>query len=176
MANAKTLAETPDAGRFRIVSGGTDTHLMLVDVFSKGVRGKEAEKALDEACITVNKNAIPFDTNPPLNPSGIRLGSPAVTTRGFGEAEMREVGNADRAGALRSPAEANNLAACGRRVEALTERFPLYALEDSPAQRSERPREAHYAAADRIRRPPHPRLRLRHLHPQSSTGAGRDRP
>jgi glycine hydroxymethyltransferase len=65
---------------------------MLVDVFSKGVRGKEAEKALDRARITVNKNAIPFDTNPPLNPSGIRLGSPAVTTRGFGEAEMREVG------------------------------------------------------------------------------------
>ena len=65
---------------------------MLVDVFSKGVRGKEAEKALDRARITVNKNAIPFDVNPPLNPSGIRLGSPAVTTRGFREAEMREVG------------------------------------------------------------------------------------
>src|SRR5512144_2757341 len=81
-----------DAG-FRIVSGGTDTHVFLVDVFSKGVRGKEAEQALDRARITVNKNAIPFDTNPPLNPSGIRLGSPAVTTRGFREAEMREVGS-----------------------------------------------------------------------------------
>ena len=80
-----------DAG-FRVVSGGTDTHLMLLDVFSKGLRGKEAEQALDRARITVNKNAIPFDTNPPMNPSGIRLGSPAVTTRGFGEAEMREVG------------------------------------------------------------------------------------
>ena len=79
-----------DAG-FRVVSGGTDTHLMLVDVFAKGVRGKEAEEALDRAHITVNKNAIPFDVNPPLNPSGIRLGSPAVTTRGFREAEMREV-------------------------------------------------------------------------------------
>ena len=80
-----------DAG-FRVVSGGTDTHLLLLDVFSKGLRGKEAEKALDRARITVNKNAIPFDTNPPMNPSGIRLGSPAVTTRGFREAEMREVG------------------------------------------------------------------------------------
>ena len=80
-----------DAG-FRVVSGGTDTHLMLLDVFSKGLRGKEAEQALDRARITVNKNAIPFDTNPPMNPSGIRLGSPAVTTRGFREAEMREVG------------------------------------------------------------------------------------
>ena len=77
---------------FRVVSGGTDSHMMLIDVFAKGVKGKEAEKALDEAYITANKNAIPFDTNPPLNPSGIRLGSPAVTTRGFGEAEMEEVG------------------------------------------------------------------------------------
>src|SRR5581483_1609751 len=92
VANARTLAQTlVDAG-FRIVSGGTDTHVMLLDVFSKGLRGKEAEKALDAARITVNKNAIPFDTNPPLNPSGIRLGSPAVTTRGFDEPEMRETG------------------------------------------------------------------------------------
>ena len=92
VANARALAEAlVDAG-FRVVSGGTDTHLLLLDVFSKGLRGKEAEQALDRARITVNKNAIPFDTNPPLNPSGIRLGSPAVTTRGFGEAEMREVG------------------------------------------------------------------------------------
>jgi glycine hydroxymethyltransferase len=74
---------------FRIVSGGTDTHVMLVDVFSKGVRGKEAEKALDRARITVNKNAIPFDVNPPLNPSGIRLGSPAVTTRGSANRNAR---------------------------------------------------------------------------------------
>jgi glycine hydroxymethyltransferase len=91
VANARALAKgLMDAG-FRLVSGGTDTHLMLVDVFSKGVRGKEAEAALDRARITVNKNAIPFDTNPPLNPSGIRLGSPAVTTRGFCEPEMQEV-------------------------------------------------------------------------------------
>ncbi len=86
--NAQALAEgLKDAG-YRIVSGGTDSHVILLDVFSKGLRGKEAEKALDEAWITVNKNAIPFDVNPPFNPSGIRLGSPAVTTRGFGEAEM----------------------------------------------------------------------------------------
>ena len=91
IANAKTLASGMLAEGFRVVSGGTDTHLMLVDVFSQGVRGKEAENALDRARITVNKNAIPFDVNPPLNPSGIRLGSPAVTTRGFGEPEMREV-------------------------------------------------------------------------------------
>ena len=76
-----------DAG-FRVVSGGTDTHVMLVDVFSKGVRGKEAELALDRARITANKNAIPFDVNPPLNPSGIRLGTPAVTTRGFREDDL----------------------------------------------------------------------------------------
>src|SRR5215469_12058753 len=92
VANAKALAQSlMDAG-FRVVSGGTDTHVMLLDVFSKGIRGKEAEAVLDRARITVNKNAIPFDTNPPLNPSGIRLGSPAVTTRGFREAEMRETG------------------------------------------------------------------------------------
>ncbi len=91
IANAAILArgmrEEGFPGRFR----STDTHLMLVDVFSKGVRGREAEVSLDRARITVNKNAIPFDVNPPLNPSGIRLGSPAATTRGFGEAEMREV-------------------------------------------------------------------------------------
>ena len=93
IANAQALAGAlMDAG-FHVVSGGTDTHLMLVDVFSKGIRGKEAEAALDRARITVNKNAIPFDVNPPLNPSGIRLGSPAVTTRGFREPEMREVGS-----------------------------------------------------------------------------------
>ena len=129
VANAQALAAgLMDAG-FRVVSGGTDTHLMLVDVFSKGVRGKEAEAALDRARITVNKNAIPFDVNPPLNPSGIRLGSPAVTTRGFGEAEMREVAVSDR----RSAREHNvrhaddAIAAVRRRVETLTERFPLYA-------------------------------------------------
>jgi glycine hydroxymethyltransferase len=125
VANAKALAASlVDAG-FRIVSGGTDTHLMLLDVFSKGVRGKEAEQALDRARITVNKNAIPFDTNPPLNPSGIRLGSPAVTTRGFREAEMREVGGLI-ADVLHHIGDEATIASVRQRVEALTSRFPLY--------------------------------------------------
>src|SRR5256714_4932383 len=92
VANAKVLAETLASEGFRIISGGTDTHLMLVDVFSQGMFGSEAEKALGEAAITVNKNAIPFDTNPPLKPSGIRIGTPALTTRGMKESEMRQVG------------------------------------------------------------------------------------
>src|SRR5262249_36238538 len=126
VANAKTLAASlADAG-FRIVSGGTDTHLMLLDVFSKGVRGKDAEQELDRARITVNKNAIPFDTNPPMNPSGIRLGSPAVTTRGFKEAEMREVGVLI-AEVLSNIASEDAIADVRRKVAALTARFPLYA-------------------------------------------------
>jgi glycine hydroxymethyltransferase len=134
--NAVTLARSlADAG-FRIVSGGTDTHLLLVDVFSKGVRGKEAEQSLDRAWITVNKNAIPFDTNPPLNPSGIRLGSPAVTTRGFGPAEMREVAGliAELLSRLTEGSDQGEAAieSVRRRVSVLTERFPLYAWK-SPA-------------------------------------------
>ena len=93
VANAKVLAQTLADEGFRIISGGTDTHVMLVDVFSKGMLGSEAEKALGEAAITVNKNAIPFDTNPPMKPSGIRIGSPALTTRGMKEDEMRQVGH-----------------------------------------------------------------------------------
>jgi glycine hydroxymethyltransferase len=125
IANAKALASGLMAQGFRVVSGGTDTHLMLVDVFSRGVRGRDAEEALDRARITVNKNAIPFDVNPPLNPSGIRLGSPAVTTRGFGEAEMREVASAI-AEVLRDTTSETNIAAVRERVGALTARFPLY--------------------------------------------------
>src|SRR5512146_1818833 len=125
VANAQALAPgMADAG-FRVVSGGTDTHLMLVDVFSKGLRGKEAEAALDRARITVNKNAIPFDSNPPMNPSGIRLGSPAVTTRGFGEAEMREVA-ALIAQVLNDTSSEETAAAVRARVGRLTDRFPLY--------------------------------------------------
>ena len=132
IANAKTLGEGLQQAGFRIVSGGTDSHLILVDVFAKGIRGKEAEKALDDAYITVNKNAIPFDVNPPLNPSGVRLGSPAVTTRGFREAEMREVASliADVLNDLNSQ---ENLAAVRRRVTALTERYPLYSWKLAPA-------------------------------------------
>ena len=128
LANAAALARGLSQEGYRIVSGGTDTHLMLVDVFSKGVRGREAEEALDRARITVNKNAIPFDVNPPLNPSGIRLGSPAVTTRGFGEAEMREVAAviAEVLRGIASGASDETIARVRGRVEALTERFPLY--------------------------------------------------
>ena len=93
VANAEVMAQTLADEGFRIVSGGTDTHLMLVDVFAKGMLGSEAEKALDEAGITVNKNAIPFDTNPPMKPSGIRIGTPALTTRGMKEDEMRQIGH-----------------------------------------------------------------------------------
>ena len=125
IVNAKALGEGLQQAGFRIVSGGTDSHLILVDVFAKGTRGKEAEKALDEAYITVNKNAIPFDVNPPLNPSGIRLGSPAVTTRGFREAEMREVASLI-AQVLQDLNSQENLAAVRRRVTALAERYPLY--------------------------------------------------
>src|SRR5205809_2795162 len=92
VANARVLADTLAAEGFRIISGGPDTHLLLVDVFSKGMLGSEAENALGEAGITVNKNAIPFDTNPPMKPSGIRIGTPALTTRGMKENEMRQVG------------------------------------------------------------------------------------
>jgi len=125
IANAQTLAAGMQAEGFRVISGGTDTHLLLVDVFSKGVRGREAENALDRARITVNKNGIPFDVNPPLNPSGIRLGSPAVTTRGFAEAEMREVA-ACIATVLNDVTSEEAIAAVRARVEALTSRFPLY--------------------------------------------------
>jgi glycine hydroxymethyltransferase len=125
LANARALAESLMEAGFRVVAGGTDTHLLLLDVFSKGLRGKEAEKALDRARITVNKNAIPFDTNPPFNPSGIRLGSPAVTTRGFKEAEMRQVG-ALIAEVLNNIASEDAIATVRQKVDALTVRFPLY--------------------------------------------------
>lgn len=132
VANAQTLAKELGAAGFRIVSGGTDTHLMLVDVFAKGVRGKEAEVALDRAYITANKNAIPFDPNPPVNPSGMRFGSPAVTTRGFGESEMREVA-ALITRVLENVADEGVLAEVRRRVAALTDRFPLYSWKLTPA-------------------------------------------
>ena len=125
IANAQALASgLADAG-FRVVSGGTDTHVMLVDVFAKGVKGKEAEAALDRAFITANKNTIPFDTNPPLNPSGMRFGSPAVTTRGFKEPEMREVALLI-AQVLEHISSEDALADVRRKVGELTSRFPLY--------------------------------------------------
>ena len=126
VANAKVLAETLAAEGFRIISGGTDTHLMLVDVFSKGMLGSEAEKALGEAGITVNKNAIPFDTNPPMKPSGIRIGTPALTTRGMKEPEMQQVGRWI-AETLNARADSSVLTRIRREVLELAEAFPLYA-------------------------------------------------
>ena len=133
VANARAMAQGLIDEGFRVVSGGTDTHLMLVDVFSKGLRGKESEQGLDRARITVNKNAIPFDTNPPLNPSGIRVGSPAVTTRGFKEPEMREVASLI-ARALNNLQSEENVAAVRQKVEALTSRFPLYPWKLDPVR------------------------------------------
>jgi glycine hydroxymethyltransferase len=125
VANAARLAAALSAAGFRLVSGGTDNHLMLVDVFSKGITGKVAEAALGKAGITVNKNAIPFDTNPPMVASGIRVGTPAVTTRGMREAEMDVIGELI-ARALKSPADDLALGIVKSEVERLCRKFPLY--------------------------------------------------
>ena len=125
VANAKRLAGVICGGGFRLVSGGTDNHLMLVDVFSKGLTGKVAEAALGKAGITVNKNAIPFDQNPPMVASGIRIGTPAVTTRGMGEPEMDRDRRVDPR--ARSPRRTTTRARAreGRRRSAVRQ-FPLY--------------------------------------------------
>src|SRR6266481_6554811 len=133
VSNAKVLAETLAAQGFRIISGGTDTHVMLVDVFARGMLGSEAEKALGEAAITVNKNAIPFDTNPPMKPSGIRVGSPALTTRGMKEAEMRQIGRWISQ-ALQQRTDSTVLGKIRREVLELAESFPLYAERRAKAQ------------------------------------------
>jgi len=125
VANARRLAQALAGQGFRLVSGGTDNHLMLVDVFSKGLTGKVAEAALGKAAITVNKNAIPFDTNPPMVASGIRVGTPAVTTRGLKEPEMDRIA-ALFARALAAPEDDASLAAVKADVEALCAEFPLY--------------------------------------------------
>jgi glycine hydroxymethyltransferase len=125
VANAQRLAAALSASGFRLVSGGTDNHLMLVDVFSKGLTGKVAEAALGKAGITVNKNAIPFDTNPPMVASGIRIGTPALTSRSMGEPEMDAVGDLI-ARALAAPADETALAGVRHEVEALCRKFPLY--------------------------------------------------
>jgi glycine hydroxymethyltransferase len=125
LKNARTLAARLATRKFRIVSGGTDTHLMLVDVFSKGINGKQAEVALDHAGITVNKNAIPFDQNPPLTPSGIRIGTPALTTRGMKEAEMEAIGDWI-AEVLDHINDASVQERVRREVQKLCEKFPLY--------------------------------------------------
>jgi glycine hydroxymethyltransferase len=125
VANATRLAASISSHGFRLVSGGTDNHLMLVDVFSKGLTGKLAEAALGKAGITVNKNAIPFDKNPPMVASGIRVGTPAVTTRGMREPEMDLIGDLI-ARVLSSPEDDRTLATVKSEVERLCRRFPLY--------------------------------------------------
>jgi glycine hydroxymethyltransferase len=125
LSNAKVLAEALAAEGFRIVSGGTDTHLMLVDVFSRQVTGKQAEQALERASITVNKNAIPFDTNPPAIASGIRVGTPAVTSRGMQEPQMQLIAHWISE-VLKNLEDEAVLKRVRSEVEALTEKFPLY--------------------------------------------------
>jgi glycine hydroxymethyltransferase len=125
VANARILARKMMDEGFRVISGGTDTHLFLMDVFSKGMLGSEAENALGQAGITVNKNAIPFDTNPPLKPSGIRIGTPALTTRGMKEKEMLQVGSFI-ADALNNYKDAGALGRIRRQVRELADAFPLY--------------------------------------------------
>jgi glycine hydroxymethyltransferase len=131
VANAKVLAAVLQEAGFRIVSGGTDNHLMLVDVFQKGILGSEAELALGKAGITVNKNTIPYDVNPPLKASGIRVGTPALTTRGMKEPEMRLIG----AWIAKALDVRNDDAALERirgEVAELANRFPLYAWKRTP--------------------------------------------
>ena len=124
--NARALADAMLARGYRLVSGGTDTHLLLVDLTGKGVTGKDAQEALDRAWITVNKNGIPFDTKGPMVTSGIRVGTPAVTTRGMGEAEMGQIAALmDRV--LTNLGNASVEAAVRGEVQELTGRFPLYA-------------------------------------------------
>ena len=125
VANAKVLAEVMQAEGYRVVSGGTDTHLILVDVFAKDILGSEAEAALGAAGITVNKNAIPFDKNPPMKPSGIRVGTPALTTRGMKEEQMKTI--AKWIGqALEHRNDSAKLAEIRGQVGELAEEFPLY--------------------------------------------------
>jgi glycine hydroxymethyltransferase len=125
VANARALARKIMNEGFRVITGGTDTHLMLIDVFAQGILGSEAENALGQAGITVNKNAIPFDGNPPLKPSGIRIGTPALTTRGMKEKEMVQTG-AWIVEALRNHKDTQALTRIRKQVLELAEAFPLY--------------------------------------------------
>ena len=125
VANAKRLAGSLASSGFRLVSGGTDNHLLLVDVFSKGLTGKVSENALGRAGITVNKNAIPFDENPPMIASGIRLGTPAVTTRGMGEPEMDKIGELITR-VLAAPDDDQVATSVRSEIRTLCQEFPLY--------------------------------------------------
>ncbi len=135
LTNAQVIARTLVDEGFRLVSGGTDNHLMLVDVFSRNVTGKEAEQALERAHITVNKNAIPFDKNPPMVASGIRVGTPAVTSRGMREPEMEVIGRSI-ARVLRAPGDADVARQVRQTVLGLTDRFPLYPARLATATQS----------------------------------------
>jgi glycine hydroxymethyltransferase len=132
VANAKALAKSLREAGYRLVSGGTDNHLLLVDVFEKGILGSEAELALGKAGITVNKNAIPYDTNPPLKPSGIRIGTPALTTRGMKEPEMRQIA-VWIAKALEQRGNDAALEHIRGEVAEMANQFPLYAWRRAPA-------------------------------------------
>ncbi len=125
VSNAKVLAEALAGVGYRVISGGTDTHLLLIDVFARGMLGSEAEAALGLAGITVNKNAIPYDTNPPMKPSGVRLGTPALTTRGMKEGEMRVIAGWI-AEALEHRNDAGRLKSIRGQVREMAEAFPLY--------------------------------------------------
>lgn len=127
VSNAKVLAQALSVLGYRLISGGTDTHVLLIDVFEKGMLGSEAEHALGEAGITVNKNAIPYDTNPPMKPSGIRIGTPALTTRGMGAEEMLLVA-AWIGRALEHRHDPAELTKVRDEVRELAERFPLYSF------------------------------------------------
>ena len=124
VVNAKALAAGIGKHGYRIVSGGTDNHLMLVDLRPKEINGKEAQETLDRAGITVNKNAIPFDTSSPFKPGGIRVGTPAVTTRGMKEEEMLEISDLI-AEALQNRTEESALNRVREKVRELTRRFSL---------------------------------------------------
>jgi glycine hydroxymethyltransferase len=125
LKNAAVMAETLTARGLRIVSGRTESHLMLVDLRAKGITGKDAESVLGDAYITCNKNAIPNDPQKPMVTSGIRLGSPAMTTRGFGEAQAARTAQLI-ADVLDAPRDAAVIAAVRARVAALTREFPVY--------------------------------------------------
>ena len=136
VANARELAAALAGEGYRIISGGTDTHVLLVDVFARGILGSEAEAALGKAGITVNKNAIPYDTNPPLKPSGVRFGTPALTTRGMRQGEMRQIAQWI-AEALEHRTDDTRLRNIHRRVSALAEQFPLYGWLRQPVEERE---------------------------------------
>jgi glycine hydroxymethyltransferase len=131
--NAQALAARLTGDGFRIVSGGTDNHLMLVDLSPKNITGRDAENALDAAGITVNKNSIPYDQKPPVTTSGIRLGTPIVTTRGMREPEMKAVGDLI-CEALANGHDPSKLAAVREKTRAFCGRFPLFAMDKAGVQ------------------------------------------